>query len=622
MKKCLKMFFMIVFLLGGLCFTSNVYAVTEENLNYFFNEKGVYVATKIEAESGSDITEELAEKLKVAEEMADSSSYFMVYIPSGTYYVTDHNHLVLKSYTYLVAENDTKIIKKDSENGSAIIRTRSSENATNCMIYGGTWDGNNKAKQGIEINNAKNVTIQNVNVKNCTNNGVYLNNRSTATIESCTLTNNKRNGLAIYTSSVATLKKSNISTNKEYGICISGASILKANDNANNKITYNNWSGISATGENTEILLHNNTIAYNGVEPKKSSSGDLVGHGVGVSEKAYANITNNTIQNNNQCGISVFDSAQAEISKNTICKNGRHGIGARQEITNLKLSNNNIYKNEYNGVLLSDGVTATLNLDKISSNKKNGLSVVDYSKATLTSTEICKNNDSNISISVGDAKRNNSRVTLKDGNKIYRSQISNGIVLSGKTKLEITGKNNQIYKNKKNGISSNSRSATVTITGKTKISSNSQCGIYIKASTAKISNVTVSGNTKYGVGVEGKGNLTLTSSTIKDNKNYGVNVSGSGTKAKIEKNNIYRNAKVGIMVKSKATVSSIYKNTLNNNGKTGIMIKGNSRVTSIKKNTIKNHSKYGIAIYNSKKPKMTSNKLSNPKARKQTYYKK
>ena len=287
-----------------------------------------------------------------------------------------------------------------------------------------------------------------------------------------------------------------------------------------------------------------------------------------------------------------------------------------------KLLNNNIYKNEYNGVLLSDGVTATFSGDKISSNNEIGLSVVDYSKATLTSTEICKNAYSNISISVGDAKRNNARVTLKNSNKIYSSKTAHGIVLSGKTKFEITGKNNEIYKNKKNGISSTSSNATVTITGKTKISSNSQSGIYIKASTAKISNVTVSGNSKYGVCVEGKGNLTLTSSTIKDNKNYGVNVSGSGTKAKIEKNEIYRNAKTGIMVKSKATVSSIYKNTLNKNGETGIMIKENSKVTSIKKNTIKGHTKYGIAIYNSSKPKIIDNTLSNPRAKKETYYKK
>ena len=331
MKKCLKKFLMIVIILGGLSFTSNVYAATT-NLEKVMDSLSMDACMPIEAESGSDITEELAEILKTAETMADSSNKYVVYIPSGTYYVTDNNNLVLKSYTYLVAENDTEIIKKDSTDGSAIIRTRSSENAKNCMIYGGIWNGNGKAKQGIEINNAKNVTIENITVKNCLQNGIYLNNKSTATIDRCTSTANKKNGLAVYTSSVATLKNSNISYNKEYGICATDGSVLKANDNANNKITYNNWSGISATGEGTEILLHKNTITYNGQNPKETGSGK-VGHGVGVSEKAYANITNNIIQDNSECGISIFDNAEAKISKNTIYRNGRHGIGARQEIT-------------------------------------------------------------------------------------------------------------------------------------------------------------------------------------------------------------------------------------------------------------------------------------------------
>ena len=619
MKKNLKLAMMIVVLLGGLLFSTQVHATTE---NYETIKTTIKFTreSKIESKSGSDITEELAERLKSAESLANASNYLMVYIPSGTYYVTDHNHLVLKSYTYLVAEKDTEIIKKDSKKGDAIIRTRASENAKDCTIYGGIWNGNGKAKQAIEINNAKNVTIQNATMKNCLQNGIYLNNNSSATIDGCDLKENTKNGLAIYTSSTATLKNTSISSNKEYGICITGGSILNANNTANNKITYNNWSGISATKENTKIYLHKNTISNNGVLAKNTEDGE-VGHGIGVSKGAYADIIDNDIQNNKVCGISVFNKGKAKVSNNTISKNGRHGIGARKN-AELELLGNNINNNSYNGVLLSDGVTATLKKDKISNNSKFGLSVVDYSKATLTSTEIYNNTDSNISISVGNATRDNGKVTLKNYNKIYGSKNSHGIVLSGKTKLEITGKDNKIYKNKKNGISSTHNKAEIKITGKTSITSNKQSGIYIKASKANISNVTVSSNYKYGVCVEGKGNLTLKNSTIKSNKNYGVNISGNGTKAKIEKNNIYKNSKVGIMIKSKASVSSIYKNTLNKNGDTGIHIKEKAKVTSIKNNKITGHKKYGIAIYQSKKPKMTSNKLSNPKAKKQTYYKK
>ncbi|MCI9063517.1 MAG: right-handed parallel beta-helix repeat-containing protein [Clostridia bacterium] len=618
MKKVfIKVLLVMVFLLGILGVSPNVYASTD-NFDVCNREGNFTKVYEIKSRNGSNITSELVRYLEEAKNIANASNYVMIHIPSGTYNVGDDNNLVLHSYIYIVAENDTKITKTSGSN--SILRTRSSENSKNCTIYGGTWDGNNKARQGIEINNATNITVKNATFQNSIENGIYLNNKSTAKVESCTSTRNKKNGLSIYSASTTDLRNSTISHNNEYGICVAEGSILNANDYANNQINYNNWSGISATKSNTKVYLHNNTITYNGQKPKGTGDG-AVGHGVGISEKAYASIINNTIQNNKECGISVFDGSKVTISNNTISSNKRHGIGARKNV-NLTVSNNNINSNSYNGFLLANKSKATVNGNKIKSNKTFGLSIVDGSQATLSSTEASNNTSCNISISKGSDKKDNAKVILKDNNLISGSKKNHGIVLSGKTSLQITGKNNIISKNKKNGISSTDKKATVKITGKTTFDSNKQSGIYIKASKAEISNVTVSNNSKYGVCVEGKGNLVLSKSTIKSNKNYGVNVAGSGTKAKIEKNTISKNAKTGIMVNSKSSVSSIYKNTIEKNGQIGITIKAGSKVSSIKKNTIKNHSKYGIAIYKCKKPKMTSNKLKNSKAKKETYVQK
>lgn len=609
MKKIfIRVSIIIMFVIGIMCINQRVYA-SNENYNLFKEKVNSSNIHKLNAKNNTNITNELENLLKITK---GSSEYIMIYVPSGTYYINYANNLVLNSNLYLVLENDTNIIKQDSSD--SIIRTRKEENINGCTIYGGTWYGQNKAKRAIEINNAKNILIQNVNIKECKENGIYVNNSSQASIKNSTITKNYKSGLAIYGESNLDINNSIISYNSEYGICIAD-SVLNCNGS---DVIYNNYSGISATKNTTKVFASKNKISYNGQKPKNSSSG-AIGHGIGISEKASAIISENFIESNKECGISVFDGGDVRVAGNVIEYNKRHGVGARKN-AKLDLSTNDICQNSYNGILLSDGSNLKLYRDNISNNNNFGLSVVDYSKANIDVSNIKKNKSANISVSVGNDKRNNSKVTLLNNNDISESKSNHGIVLSGKTNLEIKGKNNNINKNAKCGISAN-KNSKVKVTGKTTISRNKQSGISINGGKAEISNVALTSNSKYGITVMGKGDLNIKKSTITKNKNYGINVDQKSTKAKIENNKIEKNARAGIMIKSKAKVTSIYKNTLNKNGQIGISIKS-STVNSIKKNTIKNHTKYGIYIEKSKKPKITKNKMSNKKAKKEVYTKK
>lgn len=608
MKKILiRLIIIIAIMVAALCLQPKVYAATT-NYEVVTSTQKYSTIYKVQAENGSDITQEVLGYLKETYTKATEENPALIYIPSGTYYVGDDGNFVMHSNTTIVAESDTNIIKVSGIINS-IIRTRASENSTNCRIYGGNWNGNGSAKHGIEISSAKNVIIENVKIQNCATNGINVNRNSEVVIKSGNLRQNKNHGVGIYTSSTVTIKKSKMNYNKAYGVYVSDSKLYI---NEKNQVCHNDWSGITSSGKTAKMYIQDNIISYNGKNPKTTDEGYL-GHGIGVQSGSYANIKNNSIKSNKGCGISVFgDSSQASISKNTIGKNVRHGIGARQGIT-MDLADNNIYSNSYNGVLVTDNSSASFNRDTIKGNKFIGISVVDNSSVALKYTNISSNIDSNIS-----ATGTGASVKLKNGNTITKSKQNHGITVTGKNKLQITGNNNVVSKNKQNGISVKSK-ATFKISGSTLVKSNQKNGIYINGSTAKITNTTCSYNTKYGVGVEGKGSLTITHSTIKANKKYGINVSGNGTVASIQRNNVYNNSITGIMINNKAKAVSIYKNTINKNGQIGVIVRASSKASSIRKNKITNHTKYGMAIYNSKVYKNNGNSFSNPKAKKNVY---
>ena len=141
-KKILKIMVLALTFFAVIFISTSVKAAS---VNYDKFKDKVSIIYKVSASSGSDITKEILEYMEASKVDKTNGKSVMIYIPSGKYYIGDDGNIVLHSNTYLIAENDTEIIKKVNTSNS-LIRTRTTENASNITIYGGVWNGNNSGK--------------------------------------------------------------------------------------------------------------------------------------------------------------------------------------------------------------------------------------------------------------------------------------------------------------------------------------------------------------------------------------------------------------------------------------------------------------------------------------------
>ena len=393
-KRKIKILIAIIFAVICIFYTNSVFA-SKSNYNAIKN-KNIYNIQKLKVNNKTDITNELIEKLEYGRKHGTVARRVIIYIPSGTYMVKDDKDLVIHSNTYIVAENDTIIEKKDGDKGS-IIKTNAKENSKNIYIFGGVWNGNDTSKKVIEIAGAKNVKLQNIVIKNSKQNGLNIAQGSTVTVQNCIIRKNKKHGIGVYSSSNLFLKNSEINNNLKYGIAVE-ESTLYANNDANNRITWNSWAGITSSGKNAKLYIQKNIIDYNGRNPRKTLEGK-VGHGIALHDGTYAQIINNEINNNRECGISIFNNnkKQVYINNNRINNNGRHGIGARKK-AKFFANKNVISSNSCHGIMVSDSSETVVTNNIIKSNKKIGISVTRKSKVLIYKNNIYKNKRFGINI--------------------------------------------------------------------------------------------------------------------------------------------------------------------------------------------------------------------------------
>jgi parallel beta-helix repeat protein len=359
----------------------------------------------------------------------------VLYFPSGNYKLADSMKIYAQN-VHVVAEEDSVFTASKSLKGLLEIRDTS-----DVTVLGGKWNGNNKAKYGILFSNAKSASATDCNVSKLNERGVHLIS-STASLTNVSSYNNKKYGVSTTKGADLTMTNCSVYGNKEHGIVIAD-SILHM-ENGNNKIYKNGLSGISGSGKKTKMFISGNSITKNG------TANDAKGHGIGVAESAYAEITNNTLDANKQCGISLISKANVVAKGNSLKNNGRHGIGAA-ESSILTAEGNTATGNKWHGMMLRDKCKATLTNNTLNSNKVAGLSI-EKTSGTITVT----------------------------GNTMYKNK-SNGIIVT-KGKIKLT--NNSITKNKAFGIYTDG--ATVTVVSGNTIKSNSMGDINTSGSKVKI----------------------------------------------------------------------------------------------------------------------------------------
>jgi parallel beta-helix repeat protein len=365
----------------------------------------------------------------------EATTPIVLYFPSGKYKLSS-SIKIYATNVHIVAENDSVFTASKAIKGMLEIRDTS-----NVTVLGGKWDGNNKAKYGIQLSNAKDVTINECVVTRAAERGIHA-IASTAKLYGIKSYKNKKYGVSDSNGADITIMNSSIYQNSMHGICVTDSVVHM--ENGNNKVYKNGYSGISVTGKKGKIYVSGNEFTQNGY------ANDSRGHGVAISDKSYGEVTNNVISKNKQCGISLTNKVQAIVTNNKITNNGRHGIGSASGNI-FTAENNTITGNKWHGIMIRDKGTGTIINNVLNKNSVSGLSV-EKTSGTVTVT----------------------------GNTVYGNK-SNGIIV---TKGTMSLTNNTITKNKAFGIYTDN--AKVTLVSGNVIKSNSKGDIDAASSKVKI----------------------------------------------------------------------------------------------------------------------------------------
>ena len=650
-KKILKLISLIFIFCCVIFFKNDIFASTE---NYdYMKKKKTYDIKTIVASSESDITNELENYIEYAQINASETNPVLIYITSGRYYLGDVNPygLNLPSYTTIVAENDTEIVKK-SATTQCLLEVVYSENSN---IYGGIWNSNNTGIQPLDLYQSHNIVIENVTIKNSPNSGINISD-SNATIINMNCNNNNRNGIEIYGNSTAVIRDSEIKNNSINGINISSSNVSIYNSELSNNGGHGSdiYGNSTANIENTIFKNNNNgiNIASSRVTIKNIKSNENNGyglqmygnsdvsldnseitrnkrHGIYTSESTF-NADNNIVSYNNVSGITAGSGANFNLKNNKINYNGQkpeqgsdgligHGIGintgAYGEVYNNEINNNNqcgisIFNNQNKNVTISNnrinnngrhGIGARKNIslsiisNTIKSNFYNGILLSDNSKSTVKNCVV--NSNSNLGISVVD----NSSATLENC-EFYSNTQSNVSASGKKSSITMLNENRITNSKKSNGISI-SGTSSLNIKGDNNVSSyNYGSGICLPDGGAT---VTITGRTYLesnnvsGLVVYGNA-YTVKNLYSANNGQFGVSIRNKGTLT-LTNSTIKGNKLYGVHVVDSGTKAKIEKNNIYKNKSAGINVDKKATVTSIYKNELNKNGNMAIRVCNSAK---------------------
>ena len=231
---------------------------------------------------------------KLVKERTDESTPIVIYLPSGKYKLT--NPIKINNYpnVHVVAEKDSVLTAVKSLRDMIEI-----QNTNNVSVLGGKWDGSNKTTYVFKLYNSTDITISESSITKASQRGIHV-SKTTVSINGIQSYKNKQFGISSAQSSDITLMNSKIYNNGEHGAVIASSTLHM--ENGNNKIYNNGKSGVSVSGKTGKLYASGNSFTGNGTLK------DSNGHGIGVAQGAYAEITDNKIEKNKQCGISLIQS--------------------------------------------------------------------------------------------------------------------------------------------------------------------------------------------------------------------------------------------------------------------------------------------------------------------------
>jgi parallel beta-helix repeat protein len=230
----------------------------------------------------------------------------------------------------------------------------------------------------ISIGNTVQATISNNQITGAKPSGDALGygilavGDSRVTAENNTISQNAGFGVYLWERTVSMIRQNTISDNENFGVYVRGSASVPLEDNT---IARNRTEGIR-TIESSKVTILNNRITG-----QRSSPQGTLGRGISAFGDSQLTIRDNTISANVSIGVDLYDRVKATVTSNTISGNNYDGIAidwpdTPNETVNAEISSNTIRDNQNCGVRLRDndpGTTITGQGNMISGNVKGQL---------------------------------------------------------------------------------------------------------------------------------------------------------------------------------------------------------------------------------------------------------
>ena len=296
-----------------------------------------------------------------------------IIIPKGTYLIDALVGISIVGGKQHIMLEKGAVLQAKPNNSALVYQVIKILDVADVLVTGGTIIGDRathtgvtgESGMGIYVVNSENITIRDVEIRDCWGDGIYVGGTGTTgksvnvRVENCVCTNNRRQGLTIaavdgcivdggkFTNSNGTAPESGIDIEPNPG-----------KGSVNNVVVRN----VLCEGNNGHGIAVSQTICTN----VKLSKNTVTNNGINGIQSAYIGsdllISGNTVTDNAENGILIqgdnaYVTREIVISDNTVNGNGETGIKFLNNIRRFTVKGNTVYGNGFNGMSFEGGAS-------------------------------------------------------------------------------------------------------------------------------------------------------------------------------------------------------------------------------------------------------------------------
>lgn len=488
-----------------------------------------------------------------------------VWIPAGTY--TLNKTILLESHIKIVAHPQARIVAQNWLSADPVLLATDREaqatkysGGRNIEIIGGIWDLNQPTRMDNEcvafmIKHSDHVIISDVTVTNCQSHMINISGSRDVVVKNSVF---KNDNVAVNPTSALEpdlMRREVVHTdfmNPKGEDCVGDSCDgTPAGDVTVTGNVFENVYSAAGTHHRLDQLKPPGGWRYSGVSLMVT---DNVFRNVRASAVNLFSMDNAVVRNNKTEGTPAFVFTQLQDARNAVIENNTGNVGSFliQKESSVKVANMALTPQWDWGIAVQD--TSHADFAGISiRNAKQGIVLNGKSTATMTSSSI-----EGITGNYGVGVRQQSNMRMTDVKLVVGGAAYAAVDVSEKSTLTMTG-------------------------GST---TGGQIGVSVgSASTANLTNVSVSNVSQNGIRFAGGSNGTVREATVSHTGIDGVNVAENST-ILLEKSSIRNTGQDGIKLNGAGSGCRVLSNTLRQIGRVGIWTMNGTRNAQIDNNNV------------------------------------